>query len=83
MIHDRDLLAVLDDWLVGLPERDFTDVLPLVRRTFGTFDASIRRNIGSRVAGLDQPSKRSATTAFDAELAAPAVAVVAGILGLP
>ena len=83
LIHDRDLLAVLDDWLVGLPERDFTDVLPLVRRTFGTFDASIRRNIGSRVAGLDQPSKRSATTVFDAELAAPAVAVVAGILGLP
>ncbi|MGC5249409.1 DUF5682 family protein [Gordonia sp. DT219] len=84
LVHDRDLLAVLDGWLTGLGERDFTDVLPLLRRTFGVFDTSVRRNIGNRVASLGRGERRADTvTTFDAELAAPAVAVVARILGLP
>lgn len=79
-MHDRELLAVLDGWLTGLPEPDFIDVLPLLRRTFGRFDASVRRNIGSRVGSLDKVVAVSTTTFFDAELAAPAVAVVTELL---
>lgn len=81
LVHDLELLAVLDGWLTGLSEPDFIDVLPLLRRTFGRFDASVRRNIGSRVGSLDKVVAVSTTT-FDAELAAPAVAVVAELLGL-
>ncbi|MFT4125698.1 MAG: DUF5682 family protein [Gordonia sp. (in: high G+C Gram-positive bacteria)] len=83
LVHDRDLLAVLDGWLVGLSERDFVDVLPLLRRTFGLFEPAVRRNIGERVAGLGRAEVLAAATTFDAELAAPAVAVVANLLGLP
>ncbi|QTI69636.1 DUF5682 family protein [Gordonia polyisoprenivorans] len=86
LVHDRELLAVLDGWLTGLTEQDFTDVLPLLRRTFGLFDRSVRRNIGNRVASLDQSrgnQNADAATTFDAELAAPAVATIAALLGLP
>ncbi|OBA66304.1 DUF5682 family protein [Gordonia sp. 852002-10350_SCH5691597] len=83
LVHDRDLLVILDEWLSTLGERDFTDVLPLLRRTFGLFDTSVRRNIGNRVASLDRTDGLPAsTTTFDPDLAAPAVRVVADILGL-
>ncbi|MFW0793342.1 DUF5682 family protein [Gordonia sp. CPCC 205515] len=84
LVHDRHLLAVIDRWLLGLGDDDFTDVLPLLRRTFGEFDAGVRRNIGNRVASLGEaPVPTTPATTFDTELAAPAVAVVAEILGLP
>ncbi|GAB93030.1 DUF5682 family protein [Gordonia rhizosphera] len=84
LVHDRHLLAVIDRWLIGLGDQDFTDVLPLLRRTFGEFDAGVRRNIGNRVASLGEaPVATAPTTTVDAALAAPAVAVVAQILGLP
>ncbi|MGV9670471.1 DUF5682 family protein [Gordonia sp. NPDC003504] len=85
LVHDRDLLVILDGWLTGLGDNDFTDVLPLLRRTFGVFDPSVRRNIGNRAAALDgqRPAPVPTVTTFDAELATPVVAVVAGILGLP
>ncbi|NDK90743.1 hypothetical protein GYA93_14300 [Gordonia desulfuricans] len=83
LVHDRELLGILDNWLITLAERDFVDVLPLLRRTFGVFDPSVRRNIGDRVANLDgRAAPATPTTAFDRELAAPAVAVVADLLGL-
>lgn len=49
LVHDTELLAVIDEWLTGLTATEFTDVLPLVRRTFSTFDAGIKRNIGHAV----------------------------------
>jgi len=34
-----------------LPDRSFTDVVPLLRRTFGAFERSERRRLGQLVAG--------------------------------
>ena len=52
LVHDRDLLAILDDWIAALPDRDFMDVLPLLRRTFGGFTAPERANIAAAVRQL-------------------------------
>ena len=49
LVHDRELLGLLDDWIVTLGEQEFIDVLPLLRRTFGQFAGSERRSIGERV----------------------------------
>ncbi|WP_338931947.1 DUF5682 family protein [Streptomyces netropsis] len=49
LIHDERLLALVDDWLVGVPAEAFTDVLPLLRRTFSAYDASVRRTLGELV----------------------------------
>ncbi len=51
LVHDDALLELLDDWLADIPADAFDDVLPLLRRTFGAFDAGERRAIGERVAG--------------------------------
>ncbi|MDY7084694.1 MAG: DUF5682 family protein, partial [Actinomycetota bacterium] len=51
LVHDDALLAVLDDWLADIAAEAFDDVLPLLRRTFGAFEAGERRAIGERVAG--------------------------------
>ena len=53
LLHGQGLLAVLDDWLCGLDEGHFTELLPLVRRTFATIPPAERRAIGS---GLSNPA---------------------------
>jgi hypothetical protein len=52
LVHDRDLLAVLDGWVATLPGQDFIDVLPLLRRAFADFSAPERANIGAAVKHL-------------------------------
>ena len=49
LAHDRDLLAILDGWVASLSARDFLDVLPLLRRTFGEFAEPERASIGRAV----------------------------------
>nr|WP_255644468.1 DUF5682 family protein [Actinoplanes polyasparticus] len=51
LVHDDALLTLLDDWLADIPAEAFDDVLPLLRRTFGAFEAGERRAIGERLAG--------------------------------
>ncbi|MEV7420623.1 DUF5682 family protein [Streptomyces sp. NPDC089919] len=46
LVHDARLLALVDQWLAEVPARAFTDVLPLLRRTFGAYDAGVRRTLG-------------------------------------
>ncbi|HZX01575.1 DUF5682 family protein [Kribbella sp.] len=84
LVHDERLLALVDAWLGGIPDDAFVEVLPLLRRTFGTFAAPERRTIGSRARVLADPT--SAVVAddneLDAELAATALPVVAQLLGV-
>jgi hypothetical protein len=84
LVHDRDLLGVLDDWVATLPGQDFMDVLPLLRRTFGDYSAPERANIAAAVkrlasgaAGAADPDEEP----LDAARAAGALRTVAAILG--
>lgn len=45
LVHDPNLLPLLEDWVAGLGEEAFLAVLPLVRRTFATFEAPVRAKI--------------------------------------
>jgi len=84
LVHDRALLALIDDWLSALDGEAFQTVLPLVRRTFGTFSHPERARIASSVRGDLRAAPVFATTdEIDAERARPAVAAVAQLLGLP
>ncbi|MDG9705607.1 DUF5682 family protein [Streptomyces sp. DH37] len=49
LVHDERLLALVDDWLAGIPGEAFTDVLPLLRRTFAAYEPGVRRTIGELV----------------------------------
>jgi hypothetical protein len=83
LVHDQQLLTLLDDWVAGLGDAEFVDVLPLVRRTFGSFSAPERSAIAARVrAGRGDPVAPTDED-VDEERALAAVATVATLLGVP
>src|SRR5690606_20872917 len=49
LVHDERLLGLVDRWLTGVPAEAFTDVLPLLRRTFAVYEAGVRRTLGDVV----------------------------------
>ncbi|MFI1952154.1 DUF5682 family protein [Streptomyces xinghaiensis] len=49
LVHDARLLALVDGWLTGVPDTAFTDVLPLLRRTFAAYEPGVRRTLGELV----------------------------------
>lgn len=49
---DRRLLGLMDAWVATLRDDDFTDVLPLLRRTFGALPPGERRAVGDAVVHL-------------------------------
>lgn len=84
LLHDRALLEVVDGWLAGVGDEAFVDVLPLLRRTFATFGAAERRQIGGRVHRLGEDTAPDHTDDDDvdverAELVLPTVARLLGI----
>jgi hypothetical protein len=53
LLHDETLLPLIDRWLMGVRADTFRNLLPVLRRTFSTFPAGERRQIGERVKRLD------------------------------
>jgi hypothetical protein len=88
LVHDRDLLGVVDSWVASLGADEFMEVLPLLRRTFGEFSAPERSGIGRAVRRLGDERADGNSAAdggdvmlVDARRAAGAVRTVAAILG--
>lgn len=82
LVHDPTLLAVLDRWLATLDADAFTDVVPLLRRTFGAFEPAERRAIGERVRTGAASGAARAMTELDPERVAAALLTVAHLLGV-
>jgi hypothetical protein len=83
LVHDDALRGVLDDWVTTLAPERFTEALPLVRRTFATFAAPERREIGRRLRRRGKgTAERAAEVGFDEATAAKALPLVAALLGL-
>ncbi|MBA8793020.1 hypothetical protein FHX74_000614 [Friedmanniella endophytica] len=84
LIHGDDLLATIDGWLAAAPEPVFEDLLPLVRRTFARFEPGERRLLGERLRRIGTGERVvEASLGLDLALAAPALATVTRLLGLP
>ncbi len=82
LLHDDDLLTVIDDWVTSVPDEVFDDLLPLLRRTFTRFESGERRQIGAHLRDLGTPRPEAPTAAVDVARAGPAVHLVARLLGL-
>ncbi|WP_433200240.1 DUF5682 family protein [Nocardia sp. CA-107356] len=84
LVHDRELLRLIDDWLRSLGDDMFVEILPLLRRTFGAFESGERRAIGQAVRDGGVIAARTGDDmAFDAERGLVAMRTVADILGVP
>ncbi|MGA7730838.1 MAG: DUF5682 family protein [Chloroflexia bacterium] len=87
LLHDDALWDVLDTWVTGLHSDAFTALLPLLRRTFSTFPAPERRQMGQRAArGLSTSRPLQPTTAtppnFDQSRAEAILPLISQLLGL-
>jgi Family of unknown function (DUF5682) len=49
LLQDEPLLQLLDEWLCELSETDFTESLPLLRRSMSSFDSVARRRVLEKV----------------------------------
>jgi hypothetical protein len=59
LVHDRELLGVVDAWVTSLDADEFVEMLPLLRRTFGDYEAGERAGIGRAVRRLGGTSHAS------------------------
>jgi hypothetical protein len=80
LVHDPELLTVLDTWVATVAPDAFTNVLPLLRRAFSVLPAAERRRLGERL--IEPKGARPLYEAFmDVEAVRPALETVARLLG--
>jgi hypothetical protein len=53
LLHQQELWALLDQWVISLTPDHFTAILPLLRRTFATFPAPERLQLGELAKSAD------------------------------
>jgi hypothetical protein len=83
LTHDDGLFGVLDRWLAGLSEEAFVRVVPLLRRTFSTFEAPERRSIGERARNVKAGGALvKADAVIDHERGAKVLPLLGQLLGL-
>ncbi len=84
LLHDAELLGIVDDWVATVDESTFEDLLPLLRRTFSRFEVAERRQLGARLRNRDVTGPTSVVedAELDWERAVPAVRRMAELLGL-
>ena len=85
LLIENNLWSVMSNWVCTLDEKIFTEVLPLLRRTFSHFTNTERRKIGERVKAGDivsNPSKREQDENIDIEKALLGLPIVFQLLGI-
>ena len=84
LLQDEPLLQLLDAWLCELRETDFTDSLPLLRRSMSSFDSVARRRVLEKVQrGRHQSTAAASQSATDSNPAfEAALPLLYKILGL-
>ncbi|MEO8264593.1 MAG: DUF5682 family protein [Ilumatobacteraceae bacterium] len=83
LVHDAELLEVIDGWVSSLAPDAFISTAPLLRRTFGAFEPGERRQLGLLIAHQAAPTWSGFGSDVDGQRAAAALATVRQLLGLP
>lgn len=86
LIHNEQLWRLINGWLSALPADTFVELLPLLRRTFGTFAAPERRELAERANGGNARPDATPPTAIDAGRAQrilPTLTLILGATGNP
>lgn len=85
LLHNDTLWQILDEWVASLRCDTFLQLLPLLRRTFSTFPAAERRQIGERARSEGAAGRGILAGGSDIhpERAERVLPVLARLLGLP
>ena len=82
LVHDAELLDVVDRWVSSLAPDAFATAAPLLRRTFGGFEAAERRQLGRLLAEGSVVADPMIDDDLDAGRAAAAMVTVRHLLGV-
>ncbi len=82
LVHDADLLGIVDQWISTMTNDVFIDTVALLRRTFGAFEPAERRQLGVLVTTEQRPQTTAFGSDVDAERAAAGITTVRRMLGL-
>jgi len=82
LVHDAELLGVIDGWVSSLGPDAFGTAAPLLRRTFGGFEPAERRQLGRLLADGALTAEPLVDDALDPERAAAAMVTVRHLLGV-
>ena len=82
LVHDRELLQVLDEWLSSLSVDSFMAVVAVLRRTFGAFEPAERRQLGLLLADDEPESPWRFGQGLDPRRASMAMVTVRQLLGV-
>ncbi|RPI87318.1 MAG: hypothetical protein EHM41_05425 [Chloroflexi bacterium] len=80
LIHHPRLRQLVDEWILSLPEALFTDILPILRRTFSTFSSPERRQIGEMAKYGGRVLSAGGNVELDADRVEKALSLVRFIL---
>ncbi len=80
LLCQPELWRLLDDWTGALPEADFEETLPLLRRAFSRFTGPEREKILAQAKFKNTPEERPATPEWDAARAQPVEALLEMLL---
>jgi hypothetical protein len=83
LVHDRELLDLIDDWVSALPPDAFIGTAPLLRRTFGAFEPAERRQLGLLLDDQTPVAEAGFGPDVDLARAAAALITVRHLLGVP
>ncbi len=83
LVHDAELLAIVDEWISAMSGDTFIDAVALLRRTFGAFEPAERRQLGLLVTGRRREHVTTAGDDLDEERVLAGLATVRAMLGLP
>jgi len=85
LLHDERVWGLVDSWVASLNDKSFVEVLPLIRRTFATFTAPERRQMGEavkRTVGRAGGTAEKPDEKMDHQRAATVLPLLEKILGL-
>ena len=82
LVHDADLLGIVDPWISTMANDAFIDTVALLRRTFGSFEPAERRQLGVLVTTTERRPTPTFGADVDDERAAAGIATVRLMLGL-
>lgn len=84
LIHDQQLWQIIDRWLTQLDSGHFIELLPLLRRTFGSFEFALRRQLleKARSGEHSSPAQSSVDKSLDITKAEASLALTRQLLGL-
>ena len=85
LLLDDDLWQMIDNWVSGLTDEIFMQVLPLLRRTFANFSSPERRKLGEKArtgGGTGSHPHLGTPSDFDAVRAKQGLPVILELLGI-